>query len=113
MSRVVDPGDKAGGMTHHVTVLYGAPTEQVWREVREAVRFYAWASVLLLTLTGCVMAWEVSGGRGPYQVALERLSPGRMKWHCTCADAVYRGEQDPNHVCKHVTGLLECLPLAA
>ena len=29
------------------------------------------------------------------------------------ADAVYRGEQDPNHVCKHVTGLLECLPLAA
>jgi hypothetical protein len=62
---------------------------------------------------GCVMTWEVSGGRGPYQIALERLAPGRMKWHCTCADAVYRGEQDPNHVCKHVTGLLECLPLAA
>ena len=33
---------------------------------------------------GCVMTWEVSGGRGPYQIALERLAPGRMKWHCTC-----------------------------
>ena len=62
---------------------------------------------------GCVMTWDVSGGRGTYQIALERLVPGRMKWHCTCADAVYRGEQDPNHRCKHVTGLLECLPLAA
>jgi hypothetical protein len=63
--------------------------------------------------SGCVMTWEVTGGRGAYQIALERVSPGSMKWHCTCADAVYRGEQDPNHVCKHVSGLLECLPLAA
>lgn len=62
---------------------------------------------------GCVMTWEVSGGRGEYQVALERVGPGRMKWHCTCADAVYRGESNPNHLCKHVSGLLECLPLAA
>ncbi|HVK09566.1 MAG TPA: hypothetical protein VM597_12385 [Gemmataceae bacterium] len=62
---------------------------------------------------GCVMTWEVSGGRNAYQVALERVEPGRMKWHCSCADAVYRGEENPKHVCKHVTGLLECLPLAA
>ena len=62
---------------------------------------------------GCVMTWEVTGGRGPYQVALERIEPGRLKWHCTCADATYRCEQDPKHECKHVTGLLECLPLAA
>jgi signal transduction histidine kinase len=63
--RVVDPGDKAGGVTRQVTVLYGAPTEQVWKEVREAVRFYAWASVLLLTLTGCVMAWFLRQGLAP------------------------------------------------
>jgi hypothetical protein len=62
---------------------------------------------------GCVMTWEVTGGRTTYQIALERLLPGRMKWHCTCADAVYRTEVNPNHRCKHVTGLLECLPLAA
>ncbi len=63
--RVVDPGDKAGGVTHQVTVLYGAPTEQVWEEVREAVRFYAWASVLLLTFTDCVMAWFLRQGLAP------------------------------------------------
>ena len=61
---------------------------------------------------GCVMTWEVVGGRGCYQVALERLDDEHIKWHCTCADAVYRAEV-PNHTCKHVNGLLECLPLAA
>jgi hypothetical protein len=63
--------------------------------------------------SGCVMTWEVTGGRTAYQLALERITPGQMKWHCTCADSVYRGDVDPNHLCKHVTGLLECLPLAA
>src|SRR5262245_33625272 len=63
--------------------------------------------------SGCVMTWEVTGGRGPYQIALERVSAGRMCWHCSCADAVYRSEVDPGLHCKHVAGLLECLPLAA
>jgi hypothetical protein len=62
---------------------------------------------------GCIMTWEVSGGRGPYQIALARVMPGQTKWHCTCADATYRSELDPRHVCKHIGGLLECLPLAA
>src|SRR5262245_9501781 len=62
---------------------------------------------------GCVMTWEVSGGRITYQIALERVTPGQLKWHCTCADSVYRREQNENHICKHVAGLLECLPLAA
>ena len=62
---------------------------------------------------GCVMAWEVAGGRQPYQIALERLVNGRLVWHCSCADAVYRGEDDPKHRCKHVRGLADCLPPAA
>ena len=62
---------------------------------------------------GCVMTWEVSGGRTAYQIALERVTPGQLKWHCTCADSVYRGDRDERHVCKHVAGLLECIPLAA
>lgn len=53
---------------------------------------------------GCVLLWEVEGGRETYQIALERASGGRLRWHCTCADAVYRGEDAP-HVCKHVHGL--------
>ena len=55
---------------------------------------------------GCSMLWEVAGGRLTYQVALERAESGEMRWHCTCADAVYRGENLP-HVCKHVRGLLD------
>ncbi len=60
--------------------------------------------------SGCVMTWEVSGGRLPYQVALERTASGKLRWHCSCADAVYRGEDDPSHACKHVQGLMDCLP---
>jgi len=59
---------------------------------------------------GCLMTWEVTGGRDPYQLALEKTAAG-YRWHCTCADAVYRGEDDPQHVCKHVRGLLDTLPV--
>lgn len=50
---------------------------------------------------GCLVAWEVTGGRVNYQIALEREESGKLRWHCTCADAVYRGR-----ICKHVRGLL-------
>ena len=60
--------------------------------------------------TGCVSVWEVEGGRLPYQVALERTDRATLRWHCTCADAVYRGDKDERRQCKHVQGLLECLP---
>lgn len=63
--------------------------------------------------TGCVMTWDVSGGRMPYQIALERTADGDQRWHCSCADAVYRGEDDPKHLCKHVRGLIDSLPTVA
>lgn len=53
---------------------------------------------------GCLMAWAVLGGRTAYQVALEREEGGTLRYHCTCADAVYRGADRP-HQCKHVRGL--------
>ena len=56
---------------------------------------------------GCVMVWEVVGGRLPYQIAVERTGRA-MRWHCTCADAVYR-EDEPHHRCKHVRGLVDTL----
>jgi hypothetical protein len=61
---------------------------------------------------GCVMTGEVTGGRQAYQVALERTGGDGLLWHCSCADAVYRGEDDPKHVCKHVRGLVDTLPVA-
>jgi hypothetical protein len=54
---------------------------------------------------GCAMSWEVFGGRVSYQVALEREWDGSLRWHCTCADAVYRGESRDHH-CKHIKGIL-------
>jgi hypothetical protein len=53
---------------------------------------------------GCALSWDVLGGREVYQIALERLGSGKWRWHCTCADAVYRGD-NPAHVCKHIRGL--------
>jgi hypothetical protein len=48
-----------------------------------------------------------------YQVALERTPDGHTEWHCTCADAVYHGENKHAHRCKHVQGLREVFPRAA
>jgi len=56
--------------------------------------------------SGCVMLWEVSGGRLHYQIALERDEVGCLHLHCSCADAVFRCESE-GRVCKHVRGLLE------
>jgi hypothetical protein len=55
---------------------------------------------------GCVMLWEVSGGRLHYQIALEREETGGLRLHCSCADAIYRCESE-GRVCKHVRGLLD------
>src|ERR1051325_9130230 len=43
---------------------------------------------------GCVQTWEVQGGRVPYQLAIEREATGGLRLHCTCADAVFRGETE-------------------
>jgi hypothetical protein len=56
--------------------------------------------------SGCVMIWEVSGGRLSYQIALERDEAGSLRVHCTCADAVFRCETE-GRFCKHVHGLLQ------
>jgi hypothetical protein len=54
---------------------------------------------------GCVLLWDVDGGRLNYQIALERKETGQLAYHCTCADAIYRGSDQP-HQCKHVKALL-------
>jgi hypothetical protein len=55
---------------------------------------------------GCVMLWEVAGGRLGYQIALERDEAGNLRLHCSCADAIFRAEAE-GRFCKHVRGLLE------
>jgi hypothetical protein len=58
---------------------------------------------------GCLMTWEVTGGRASYQLALERTEKGDTRWHCTCADFEFRGDDQPRYACKHVSGLVDVL----
>ena len=56
--------------------------------------------------SGCQRQWEVLGGRQPYQIALEKDPRGNLHLHCTCADAIFRKDNE-GRFCKHVLGLLE------
>ncbi len=63
--RMVDPGDKGGGTPRHVSILYGSPTEHVWKEIWGAVGFYAAVSLSLLTLSWGLIFWLLSRGLAP------------------------------------------------
>lgn len=64
-SRIVDPGETGGGHLRFVTILYGAPTDHVWGAIRRAVEFYAAGSLLLLLVTGPMIAWLLHRGLAP------------------------------------------------
>jgi signal transduction histidine kinase len=63
--RIVDPGDKGGGIPRRVSIFYGAPTDGVWHEIWEAVGFYAVTSVLLLAVSGMLLFWLLNRGLAP------------------------------------------------
>ena len=63
-SRTVDPGEH-GGKLRQVVVLYGSPTDHVWHSIEGAVEFYAAGSVLLLLVTGPLIAWLLHRGLLP------------------------------------------------
>jgi signal transduction histidine kinase len=64
--RVIDR-DENGGLRRPVTVLYAAPTRDLWRETLEAVRFYVLASALLLAVTGVALVWFLRRRLSPLQ----------------------------------------------
>jgi signal transduction histidine kinase len=63
--RIVDPGDKGGGIPRRVTIFYGAPIDQVWGEIWEAVAFYAITSLSLLAISGLLIFWLLNRGLAP------------------------------------------------
>jgi len=63
--RVVDPGDKSGGVRHRVTIVYGSPISPVWEAVRGAVLFYGITSLMLVVITGLGMFWLLRRGLAP------------------------------------------------
>ncbi|MBT9332293.1 sensor histidine kinase [Paracidobacterium acidisoli] len=89
--RIVDPGDKGGGIPRHVVIVYGAPTKHVWRAVRDAVEFYALASVLLMAITGVLMAWLLSRALAPVrELAAEAAGISVHAWQFNPPEEVRR-----------------------
>ena len=64
-TRIVDPGEPGGGHLRFVTILYGAPTERVWEAIYGAVEFYAAGMLLLILITGPLIAWVLHRGLDP------------------------------------------------
>jgi signal transduction histidine kinase len=64
-TRIVDPGEVAGGHLRFVTILYGAPTEHVWHSIYGALKFYAAGMLLLVLITGPLIAWVLHRGLAP------------------------------------------------
>ena len=64
-SRIVDPGEPGGGKLRNVTILYGAPVEPVWHAINGAVEFYAAGGLVLLLVTGPLIAWLLHRGLEP------------------------------------------------
>jgi signal transduction histidine kinase len=79
--RLVDPGDKGGGIPRHATVFYASPTHRVWHAVIGAVRFYALASLALMAVTGVAMAWLLHRGLAPLRaLAAEAAKVSASSW---------------------------------
>ncbi|WP_109487643.1 sensor histidine kinase [Occallatibacter savannae] len=64
-TRIVDPGEKGGGHLRFVTILYGSPTDHVWRSIYGAVEFYAIGMLVLVLTTGPLIAWVLHRGLAP------------------------------------------------
>jgi signal transduction histidine kinase len=80
--RVVDPGEKAGGITRHVIIFYGSPVGHVWGEIWEAVGFYAGTSLCLLAVSGMLIFWLLNRGLAPLrQLAAEAAGVSENSWN--------------------------------
>jgi signal transduction histidine kinase len=79
--RTVDPTEKGGGVKRPVVIRYGASTQSVWNKVWEAVRFYAVASLVLLTASGLAMAWFLRQSLSPLgELAEEAGKISAQQW---------------------------------
>src|SRR5580698_4564722 len=87
--RMVDPGDKGGGIPRHVTVIYGSPTESVWKAVWRTVAFYALTSLALLAISGLLMFWLLNRGLAPLrELAAEAAGVSVDSWNFVPSERV-------------------------
>jgi len=81
-SRSVDPGHPGGGKVRSVTVLYGARTGKVWESIWGTVEFYAGGCLVLLLVTGPLIAWLLHRGLLPLRQLASLASKVSVNaWH--------------------------------
>jgi signal transduction histidine kinase len=80
--RIVDPGDKGGGVRRYVTIYYGSSVKRVWGAVMRSVSFYAISSLLVLACTGILMTWLLKRGLAPlHQLAVSASRVSVTSWN--------------------------------
>ena len=80
--RIVDPGDKGGGVPRTVRIFYGSPIDEVWKDVWKAVAFYAGTSLSLLAASGLLIFWLLNRGLAPLrELAAEAAGVSVDSWH--------------------------------
>lgn len=83
-TRIVDPGDKGGGIPRSVTIYYGSSVRRVWNAVLRAVGFYSISSLVVLATTGILMSWLLNRGLAPVRdlaSAASRVSVSSWTFH--------------------------------
>ena len=80
--RIVDPGDKGGGIPRRVSIFYGSPIGGVWRDIWRAVAFYAATSLSLLAVSGLLIFWLLNRGLAPLrELATEAAGVSVNSWN--------------------------------
>jgi signal transduction histidine kinase len=80
--RIVDPGDKGGGIPRRVSIFYGSPIGGVWRDIWKAVGFYAGTSLFLLAVSGGLIFWFLDRGLAPLrELAAEASGVSVDSWN--------------------------------
>ena len=87
--RMVDPGDKGGGIARHVVILYGAPTHPVWRSISHEVAFYALLGATLLGVSAVWMLRLLRRGLAPLtELESAAAAVSSESWHFQPSDQV-------------------------
>jgi signal transduction histidine kinase len=76
--RQIDADDTSPGIARPVTIRYAVALHPVFHEMHRAFRFLLLASILLLLVTGALLAWLLRRGLAPLgslSMAASRLSP--------------------------------------
>jgi signal transduction histidine kinase len=80
--RIVDPGDKGGGIPRRVSIFYGSPIDGVWKDIWRAVAFYAVTSLSLLAVSGLLIFWLLNRGLAPLrELATEAAGVSVNSWN--------------------------------